>query len=190
MNYIYDIPTSVVNLCCLSGKIDCLHLFPDCSHLCCITAMCQTSLMTASYYQSQSQGRTTVFDNYRPIANSVFFLYMNHIKPSVWVLNRAFTDVYWSYQLHLHDSPVYACFLYASKVDNTILFEKLLDRNLPVSPVVKLLLISYIQQMMRVKWSGTCFKSFCISIMVYIYRVEFQFTRHAAAFCRCCLTCR
>ena len=57
-----------------------------------------------------------------------------------------------------HDSPVFICFLDASKAFDRInhwhLFKKLIDRNVPVY-IVRMLLFWYCNQTLKVKWSTT-----------------------------------
>ena len=74
------------------------------------------------------------------------------------------------------DSHVYGCFLDASKafdrVDHALLFEKLLQRNLP-SAVARLLLSWYISQQLKVRWSNNFSGPFntsmvCVKVVSYI----------------------
>ena len=65
-----------------------------------------------------------------------------------------------------NDTLVFGCFLDASKafdrVNHTILFEKLLHRDLPL-PVARLLLSWYTHQELKVRWSSSFSKPFHIS---------------------------
>jgi len=64
-----------------------------------------------------------------------------------------------------NDTNVYGCFLDASKtfdrVDHSVLFEKLLSRNLPPA-VVRLLLLWYTNQKLCVTW-GSCSSEIAIT---------------------------
>ena len=66
----------------------------------------------------------------------------------------------------INDSPVFGCFLDASKafdrVDHHLLFEKLLQRNLP-PVVVRALLAWYLQQKISVRWNKSSSDKFSIS---------------------------
>ena len=63
-------------------------------------------------------------------------------------------------------SSVHGCFLDASKafdfVDRSLLFQKLIDRGLPL-PVVRFLSSWYSSQMMKVRWDKSLFSSFHVS---------------------------